>query len=128
MYLITLFGIALMFLSIMMVINPDSFADGIISFSKKPYFHIFEVLSRLLFGIVFLYYSDQTRFPEIMLLIGYLLVLVSIILTIIAPTRHKKFALWSASRFKKIFRPAGIGSFFFGLFLVYSSISSFFNS
>jgi len=124
MYLIAFFGMLMVSLSIIMLVNPTYWSEGIISFSKKPYFHLFEILSRLLFGIVFILFSDQTNYPVIMLVIGYLLVIVSAGLSLTPVSKHKQFAVWSAQRFIKVFRPAGLVSLLFGLFLVYAALSN----
>lgn len=45
MYLITAFGFLMLLFSLAMVWNPVAFSAGIISFSEKPYFHLFEIVS-----------------------------------------------------------------------------------
>jgi hypothetical protein len=123
MFLIAAFGLLLMVFSIMMVINPGGWSKGIISFSQKPYFHPFEIISRAAFGMIFIYYSKQTLYPNFILGMGYLLVAVGIGLLVIGSIRHRQFALWSATKFKRTFRPSGFFSFIFGVFLVYAALS-----
>ncbi len=122
MYIITFFGVLMMLLSIVMMVRPDYWSAVIIRFSKKTYFHPFEILSRFLLGLAFIMFSDQTAHPMIILAVGYLLVVVSITLLITPPSKHKQFAVWSAQRFLKVFRPAGFFSFMFGMFLVYTTL------
>jgi len=123
MYAIACFGILMMLISAVMVINPEYWSDGIVRFSEKTYFHPFEILSRLGFGTILIVFSDQTLYPSVMLGVGYLLVAVGIGLLITPPSKHKQFAVWSAKKFKNVFRPAGIGSFFFGVFLIYAAVA-----
>ena len=111
-------------LSFIMVINPGYWSNGIVSFSEKPYFHPFEVISRILFGGIFVVFVDQTLYPALNTAIGYVLVLVGIGLLLTPPSQHRRFAVWSAQKFRHIFRPAGVASFGFGLFIVYSAIGS----
>ena len=59
-----------------------------------------------------------------MLGIGYLLVAVALGLTLTPPLKHKQFAVWSAHKFIKIFRYAGIFSLLFGAFLIYASLKN----
>ena len=122
MYAIAFFGLLMMFLSIVMIVNPQYWAQSIITFSKKPYFHPFEIISRALFGIVFVYYSAQTHYPSLMCFFGYMLIAVAIGLSLTPPSKHRQFAVWSADKFKNTFRYAGLGSFLFGAFLFYSTI------
>lgn len=105
-----------------MVINPEYWANGIVRFSQRSFFHPFEIVSRFVFGIGFIFYSNQTLYPILMLIIGYSLVVVGLGLSITPSSKHKQFAVWSAKRFKIFFRPAGICSFIFGLFIVYSAL------
>ena len=122
MYLIAFFGFLMILLSALMVVNPEYWSEGIVRFSQKFYFHLFEILSRLIFGVIFIVFSDQTFYPVVMLVIGYSLVAVGVGLLITPPSKHRQFAVWSAQKFKKMFRPAGVCSFVFGVFIVYAAL------
>ena len=122
MYAIAFFGLLMIFLSILMIKNPEAWSKNIIKFSELSYFHPFEILSRISFGLIFLRYGDQTGFPALMNFIGYMLIGVGVGLLFTPPSLHRKFALWSAVKFKKSFRPAGFGSLLFGLFIIYASL------
>jgi len=102
-----------------MIANPIYWGNGIVNFSKKSYFHWFEVISRLFAGFVFVIYSSTIAYPQLILVIGYLLIAVGLGLVIIGPVQHRKFAVWSAHKFQSAFRPAGFGSLIFGGFLIY---------
>ena len=121
MYFITAFGLLMICLSIIMIVNPSYWSNGIVDFSRKPYFHWFEVISRLIAGLVFVLYSQTTLYPQLVLSIGYLLIAVGFGLIITGSVKHRQFAVWSANKFKSIFRLAGFGSFIFGGFLIYIS-------
>ena len=121
MFFIAAFGLLMMCLSIIMIVNPSYWSNGIIEFSRKSYFHWFEVITRLIAGLVFVSYNQTTLYPQLILSIGYLLIAVSIGLIITGSVKHRQFAVWSARKFKSTFRPAGFGSFVFGSFLIYIS-------
>lgn len=123
MYFISAFGLLMIILSIIMIVNPNYWSIGIVNFSKKTYFHWFEVFSRLIAGLVFIHYSETTLYPPLILSIGYLLLAVGLGLVIIGSVKHRRFAVWSAHQFKNTFRPAGFVSFILGSFLIY--IASF---
>lgn len=122
MYFIASFGILMMLLSTIMVINPSYFSKGIISFSEKRYFHLFEICSRIITGIIFVIYSKETLYPSIFNAIGYILIVVGIGLSITPPKFHKEFAVWSANKFRNKFRLIGIISVPISLALVYAAI------
>ena len=122
MYFIAFFGFLMAALSVVMIVSPQYWSDGILKFSEKPYFHPAEIVSRLLFGGIFVAFAEQTLYPRLNLAIGYLLVIVGVGLILTPPSAHRRFAIWSAQRFKNVFRPAGFASFVFGLFIAYSAI------
>jgi hypothetical protein len=121
-YAIALFGILMILLSVVMVIDPDYWSNGIVRFSEARYFHGFEIISRLGFGAIFIAFSEQTLYPAVIGTFGYLMIAVGIGLLIAGPSRHKQFALWSAKKFKKTFRPAGIVAVAFGVFIIYGAV------
>ncbi len=122
MYAIAFFGVLMILLSAVMVIDPDNWSNGIVRFSRTKYFHGLEIFSRLGFGAMFIAFSEQTLYPAVMGTFGYIMVAAGVALLIIQPSRHKQFAVWSSKKFKKIFRPAGIVSIVFGVFIVYGAL------
>ena len=128
MYFITVFALLLMFLSIIMIVKPDYWSNGIVTFSRHKYFHWFEVISRLISGVVFVLFNKSTPYDLLILCIGYLLIGVGIGLLIVGSVKHRQFAVWSAHKFKSTFRPAGIVSLIFSLFLIYASTISALNN
>ena len=124
MYLIAAFGFLMMFFSVVMAAKPDSFSEGIISFSEKPYFHIFEVVSRVAAGLIFFTYAVDTLFPKTFAVIGVGLILVGLGLTLTPPKFHRKFAVWSANNFRNKFRLIGVGSIPLSMFVIYAAIGS----
>jgi hypothetical protein len=122
MYFIAFFGALMAILSVVMIINPGYWARGIVTFSQAAWFHPFEILSRLVFGVLFINFADQTRYPTLILIIGYVLVAVAVGLSLTPPSKHRRFALWSAKKFEPFFRPSGVASLAFGVFLVYVAL------
>lgn len=123
MYAIAFFGFLMILLSAVMVVAPDYWSNGIVRFSRAKYFHAFEIVSRLGFGAIFVAFSEQTRYPAVISVFGYLMLAVGVGLLIAGPSRHKQFAVWSAAKFTNIFRPAGIVSIMFGIFIAYGALT-----
>lgn len=122
MYFIAAFGLLMIGLSVIMIVNPQYWSKGILEFSRKPYFHWFEVCSRIIVGAVFVRYSHEVLYEQLALGAGYILIVVGIGLMMIGSKKHRHFAVWSAKKFKKTFRPAGIASLIFGGFLICMAI------
>ncbi|MCW8878318.1 MAG: hypothetical protein OQJ89_11960 [Kangiellaceae bacterium] len=119
---VVIFGSLMMFFSLIMIANPTYWGEVIVRFSLKSWFHWFEVVSRLTFAVLFFLAAQYSPFPNLILTMSYLLFFVSAFLLIMAPKRHKAFAVWSAKSFNKWFRPLGVLSLGFGGFLVYISL------
>lgn len=124
MYFIAAFGLLMLLLSLVMAVKPASFSKGIISFSEQPYFHIVEVFSRIVAGLIFINYSANTRFPQAIFAIGIVLLGVGMGLALTPPRLHRKFALWSAQYFNNKFRLIGLFSIPLSLLLIYSAVGA----
>lgn len=124
MYFIAAFGLLMLLLSLVMAVKPASFSKGIISFSEQPYFHIVEMFSRIVAGLIFINYSANTRFPQAIFAIGIVLLGVGMGLALTPPRLHRKFALWSAQYFNNKFRLIGLFSIPLSLLLIYSAVGA----
>ena len=122
MYFIAAFGLLMLLLSLMMFFRPDAFAQGIINFSEQPYFHPFEIISRLVAGGIFVAYAPDTQFPLLFKIIGLVLLLVGAGLACTPPGLHKKFAVQSANSCRNCFRFIGIASVVLAVALIYAAI------
>ncbi len=122
MVFIVIFGLIMVLLSLQMMKNSGEFSTAIIKFSNQSYFHVFEILSRLIFGLICIYYAPSTSAVMINTILGYLMLFTSILLAFLGAQKHRKFALWSATKFRSMFRFFGVFSFVFGIYIVYSAI------
>jgi uncharacterized protein YjeT (DUF2065 family) len=122
MYFIAAFGVLMLLFSLMMLFRPHAFAQGIINFSEQPYFHPFEMISRLIAGGLFVAYAADTQFPLLFKVIGLVLLLVGAGLALTPPSLHKKFAVQSAQRCKNYFRLIGVFSIGLSFALIYAAI------
>lgn len=122
MYFIAAFGLLMLIFSLMMLFRPFAFAQGIINFSEQPYFHPFEIISRLSAGGIFVAYASDTQFPLVIKVIGLVLLLVGAGLALTPPRLHKKFAVQSANSCKNSFRFIGLVSVVLAVALIYAAV------
>jgi uncharacterized protein YjeT (DUF2065 family) len=122
MYFIAAFGLLMLFFSLMMLFRPHNFAQGIINFSEQPYFHPFEIISRLIAGGIFIAYGPDTQFPLLFKIIGSVLLLVGVGLACTPPGLHKKFAVQSANSCRNYFRFIGVVSVVLAIALIYAAV------
>ena len=122
MYFIAAFGLLMIALSLVMIINPIAWARGILAFERKRYFHTIEVTSRMALGVMLLVFASQTSHPRLFEILGVSLVVIGLGPLFIGSRRHRQFAIKSAS-FVRVFRPAGFVSLVFGIYIVYAALS-----
>jgi hypothetical protein len=118
MYLLLIFGIGMVGFGGVMVAKPLRFSSGIEQFSKWPWFHVFETISRAIFGILFLLVAGSTPYPAFVTFLGGILCFVSVFLIIIGPIRHKRIAVL-ASTIGENFRALGLVAILCGAGLIY---------
>lgn len=121
MILLTLFGLGMFILGSLMLFKPYAFANGIVTFSNKSRFHLFEISSRGLVGLALILFASYSPYPTILYSLGGLLCFVSVFLIIIGESRHKQFAQLT-SNIGGYFRPIGIFAQICGIVLIFIGI------
>lgn len=124
MFLVTLLGFGISVFALLMIKNPVRFATNIEQFSKKSWFHLFEILSRMTIGTLLLVLANGTHAPNLYYSMGFLFCFVSIFLILIGKERHIKFAVLTSS-FGKHFRLVGLLAFPLGLALIYLELTTY---
>lgn len=122
MYVIAAIGLLIIILSTIMIVSPTAWSRGILSFAGKPYFHIFEIMSRLLLGGLLLFFAGETLYPVFIYIVGGVFLFAGAFLIVAGAGRHREFAVRSAT-FVKLFRPAGIAGLAFGALMVYTAVA-----
>ncbi len=122
MFAIVLFGVGMAAISVVMVARPEAWAQAVLRFTRMPYMHPFEIVTRIGFGALFVTYADHSKFPTFIGVFGYLLLAVGLGLLVTPPSYHRRFGVWSVEKFSKYFRVAGLASLAFGIFLIYAAI------
>ncbi len=118
MLIILAFGFGMMTFGIMMIKNPIGFSQSIKVFSEKPWFHMFEIMTRLVIGCLLLFVATDTAYPFTFTLLAGILCFTSLFLIIIGAKRHKQFALL-AVKIGKHFRILGVLSVLCGAGISY---------
>lgn len=122
MYVILFFGIVTILISAVIVARPTYWSEAIIRFSEWRYFHLFEIITRLAMGGLFITSAPDTAYPTAIAVMGAVILAVGLGLMVTPPSLHRRFALWAAEKFRPAFRPLGVGSILFGLFLIYAAL------
>lgn len=118
MIILVLFGLGMCLLAMFMVVAPLRFANGILRFSEKPWFHPFEIASRLIVGVLFLFFAKHSAHSVVAYTLGFVLCFVSLLLLLIGADKHRAFARLTVSIGQR-FRPLGVLAIACGLGLIY---------
>lgn len=121
MVMLTIFGFGMFVLGSIMLFNPIMFANGINKFSNKDWFHTFEITSRLLIGVLFIVFAENSSYPRVLYILGVILCFVSVFLLVIGENRHKRFARLT-SKIGVHFRPIGLFAQICGIVLMYIGV------
>lgn len=122
MIFLILFGVGMCLFGCLMIAKPLAFAEGITAFSEKPWFHAFEIVSRLIVGVLLILFAEQTSYPLTVKVIGAALCFVSVFLLIIGSNKHRKFAALT-TKIGPYFRPLGFIALLGGMALIYLGLS-----
>jgi hypothetical protein len=122
MIFILLFGLGMAFFGVVMFLKPNRFSDGIISFSEKSWFHLTEIISRLVFGLAFILVADQTDYALTITIIGIIIIAAGFILILIGEERHRRFAVFVSNYLRDKFRYIGIFALVLGLVVSFMGI------
>jgi len=117
MQILILFGVGMCLLGGIMAINPIAFSKGVVAFSQKPWFHAFEITSRLMLGLLFILYAAKSTQPNLLYGLGSLLCFVSLFLVVIGAEKHRQFAMLT-SKIGGKFRLIGLLSLCLGVVLI----------
>ncbi len=120
--LIILFGTLILFIGIIITIQPKV----IVGFVRKRLgnlrLHIFAVVIRLVIGFLLITQSDVSRFPFIIEIIGWLSLIAAFTLAAIGRRSFHRLMTWAVSIAKHYGRIGGILAGAFGAFLIYAFI------
>ncbi len=122
MLIILAFGLGMVAFGIMMIKNPMSFSQGIRAFSEKPWFHAFEIMTRLIIGCLLLFVASETTYPFTFTLLAGILCFTSLFLIIIGEKKHRQFA-HTTSKIGKHFRILGVLSVICGAGISYLGLA-----
>lgn len=122
MYAIIAIGLLTIGLSSIMLFNPKGFSRGLAAFTEKSWFHMFEIVTRIVLGAVLIVFGGSSSYPNFLFGLGCLFTFAGLILIAMGSKRHREFAAKSAS-IGWLFQPAGIAGILFGSFLIYAAVA-----
>lgn len=119
-YLITLFGVLIMITALVMLFRPAFFIDHMRRFSDTTAMHVLAVMVRVILGMALLLHAEQSRFPLVLQIIGWVSLAAAAIIAVIPHARFTSLIGWVLDRFTSYIWAGALTALPFGGFLVYA--------
>jgi hypothetical protein len=121
-YVIILFGLMTLLAGIVIVINPETLFGLLRRNADKIALHITAVVLRLIIGSLLILYADSSRFPLVILVLGWLSIVAALVFAVIGRANFLRLMNWAFSVANQYGRPSGLFAMAFGGFLVYAFV------
>ena len=103
-----------------MLFRPARFLDHMQRYSHTASMHAMAVAVRVVLGIALIFYAEQSKFPLVLQILGWLSVIAAAILAVIPHKRFTKLINWIVERFAGYARAGASAAVIFGAFLIYA--------
>lgn len=113
-------GVIICLFSVWGFISPDKFWKMINGVIEKDWVIPVAVIMRLLLGVALIIAAPQSRFPEVMEVLGWIAIIAAVAILFMGRNRLIKFIAWFQRMTDAMVRVWLLFGFAFGAFLVYA--------
>ena len=121
-FIIILFGLMTLLAGVIIVVNPEIIFGPLQKQVEKVSLQILAIGIRLVIGILLIQYADESRFPTIIEILGWLSIAAAVTFGVIGRRRFINLMVWAFSLLKTYGRIGGLFAMAFGGFLVYAFV------
>ena len=122
-WIVVLFGIFIILAGFLMLFAPKKARQTLRKAGSTNFINYAEITIRMIPAIALILYSDFSKFPEFFKILGWFMLITSLILYIVPRKMHHNYSLKSADILKPIyFQLISPLSFLFGYLLIYSAV------
>src|SRR5690606_18822107 len=119
-WIVILFGVFFMFAGIIMLFKPKIARATLQKAGSTNFINYAEITIRMIPAIAFISYAEYSKFPEVFTIVGWFMVITSLVLYAIPRQLHHRFSLKSAQillpLYLQIIAPF---SMFIGILIIY---------
>ncbi len=119
---VIIFGVLTLIAGGVILINPEIMFGYLREQIEKLEIQVLAVVVRLVLGVLLIYLSDVSKFPLLILAIGWISIIAAISLAVIGRNNFKSLMYWALSFQKPVGRIGGFIAMCFGSFLVYAFV------
>ena len=117
---IIIFGTLTLLAGTVIVINPEVIFGFLRNNLDRVELHILAVVVRIVLGVLLIYQSSISKFPFVIVIIGWLSIVAAIILAVMGRRNFNRLMSWALSLARPIARFGGVIAMAFGAFLIYA--------
>ena len=118
--LILVFGFFLIFAGVSLILRPRIVYGLLANNLDKIWLYPVAIVTRLVLGAILIYFAGISKYPPMIVAIGWILVVAAGVFATIGHKRFKRLVSWVLSVFEPYGRVIGIGSVCLGMFLIYA--------
>ena len=119
---IVLFGGFIFCAGVLILINPEIVFGILKKHSEKFELHVLAVVVRLVLGVLFLYQADLSKYPHVIEVLGWIMIVAAIVLAVMGRNNFKKLMNWAITLQNPLGRFAGLMAIAFGGFIIYAFV------
>ena len=120
--IIILFGILMAGSGLVLMVRPSLIIDFIEVRDESAWLYAFGIGVRLLLGLLLVQLADQSRYPLVVEILGWISLAAALFLAVLGFSRFTRFMRWIMEKTKPWSRVAGLFAVAFGAFLVYAFV------
>jgi uncharacterized protein YjeT (DUF2065 family) len=119
---VVLIGLYLLVLAILAFAAPAQASRFLLGFAGSIRLHFLELALRLMAGAAFIWRAPSLRWSELFTVVGWVLVVTTLVLVVIPWRWHRRFAEKTVPQAVRHIRLIGLGSFIAGAFVLTAAI------
>jgi len=120
-YVVICFGLFLISVGFLMLLAPKKAQEILKKAGSTPLINFGELVIRMIPATAMILYADLSKYPEFFKLLGWFMLVTSVLLLLVPRKYHHAYALWCASFLSPIYiRSISPFSFLFGCFMLYA--------
>lgn len=117
---VILFGFLVLGTGMFMALRPRHVAGLVRKSADHAYLHAAAVITRAALGTLLILLADDSRFPVLILVLGWLTLVAAFVLAVIGRRRFIRLMHWALGFVDSFGRVAGAVAAGFGVFLIYA--------
>lgn len=121
-YLILLFAVFLLATGVVMLVKPMALFGVMEKYARSLELQVVAVVVRIILGVVFILAAEDTKFPMVIQIIGWLMIVAGIIVAVIGRRRFIGLMEWAMPVLPKYGFIVGLVAIVFGGFLGYAVV------